>query len=167
MSFFPRIQVVPLAEVPTSDVSAETMKHQKPLALIVDDEHIIADTLSIILQRNGFNTITAYDGASALEAASATSPDLLLSDVMMGPGIDGAELAMQVVRAHPDCKVLLFSGHSATRDLLSKVREAGHNFTLLAKPLHPADLLERLGQTFQLRQTDCSGVQSSASPACG
>ena len=41
----------------------------QPVVLIVDDERVIADTLSIILSRSGFSTMTAYDGESALELA--------------------------------------------------------------------------------------------------
>ncbi|HXE09258.1 MAG TPA: response regulator [Acidobacteriaceae bacterium] len=142
----PRFQVIPLDEVPSGRYIPE-MDRQKPLALVVDDERVIADTLSIILSKNGFATMTAYNAAQALELASAATPDLLLSDVMMDPGMDGTELAMALVERCPHCKVLLFSGHSATRDLLEKSRAAGHDFTLLSKPLHPADLLLRLSET--------------------
>lgn len=147
MSTFPRFQVVPLQQVPAVPYIQAT-DSQKPLALVVDDERVIADTLSIILSKNGFQTMTAYNAAHALELASAATPDLLLSDVMMDPGMDGTELAMALVERCPHCKVLLFSGHSATRDLLEKSRAVGHNFTLLSKPLHPADLLLRLSETF-------------------
>jgi CheY-like chemotaxis protein len=147
MSTFPRFQVVPLDQVPINSSVPQTEQH-KPLALIVDDERVIADTLSIILAKNGFSTMTAYNAAQALELASAAMPDLLLSDVMMDPGMDGTELAMKLVERCPHCKVLLFSGHAATRDLLEKSRSAGHDFTLLSKPLHPADLLDRLAGTF-------------------
>jgi CheY-like chemotaxis protein len=147
MSTFPRFQVVPLEQVPFGFNIPQTDRH-KPLALVVDDERVIADTLSIILAKNGFTTMTAYNAAQALELASAAAPDLLLSDVMMDPGMDGTELAMKLVERCPNCKVLLFSGHSATRDLLENSRSAGHNFTLLSKPLHPADLLDRLSETF-------------------
>ncbi|HWB31956.1 MAG TPA: response regulator [Acidobacteriaceae bacterium] len=119
--------------------------------LVVDDEQVIADTLSLILTRSGFSTMTAYNGDRALEMAHTQQPDMLLSDVMMGPGIDGTELAIEIVRSFPDCKVLLFSGHAATRDLLEKARGAGHEFTLLNKPLHPADLLSRIRETFAQR----------------
>jgi len=44
----------------------------------VDDEPVIADTLSIILSSSGFSTMTAYDGESALELARAVHPDLLI-----------------------------------------------------------------------------------------
>jgi DNA-binding response OmpR family regulator len=143
------LKVVPMADVPF-DGYAPTHSKQKRIVLIVDDERLIADTLSVILSRNGFSVMTAYDGESALELAQAVAPDLLLSDVMMGPGMDGTQLAIELVSACPNCKVLLFSGHAATRDLLAKARKFGHDFTLMAKPVHPADLLSRISDSFQL-----------------
>jgi CheY-like chemotaxis protein len=142
--------VVPLAEVPLDRMipSAEEQRH---VVLVVDDEHIIADTLSVILSRSGFSVLTAYDASSALELARGIAPDLLLSDVMMGPGMDGIQLAVEMVERYPECKVLLFSGHAATKDMLLKAHEEGHNFALLTKPVHPADLLKRIGESFVSR----------------
>jgi CheY-like chemotaxis protein len=146
MSAALNFEVISLKEIPSQSILSTTEK-RRPLVLVVDDERVIADTLSIILRRSGFSTMTAYDGESALELAGAVAPELLLSDVMMGPGMDGTELAMAVVSAFPNCKVLLFSGHAATRDLLDRASESGHTFTLLTKPLHPADLLGRINES--------------------
>jgi hypothetical protein len=44
----------------------------------------------------------------------------------------------------PSCKILLFSGQAATADLLDRARVQGHEFEILAKPVHPQDLLARL-----------------------
>jgi DNA-binding response OmpR family regulator len=139
-------EVVNLTDVPLDVLSGSSQL--LPVVLVVDDERAIADTLSIILSRSGFSVMTAYDGETALESAKAVAPALLLSDVMMGPGMDGIQLALEVMKVSPACKVLLFSGHVATRDLLDKARADGHSFTLLSKPLHPADLLARINESF-------------------
>jgi CheY-like chemotaxis protein len=68
---------------------------------------------------------------------------LIISDVVM-PGMNGVEMAVLIRERHPACKVLLFSGNAATVDLLQEVRRRGHDFELLAKPIHPKDLLARL-----------------------
>lgn len=143
MSPDPLFEIVPLTDVPVS-ARVVTMPRQRPVVLVVDDEEVIADTLSVILSRSGFTALKAYNGESALELANAVPPDLLLSDVMLGPGIDGVELAIAVTKLHPNCKVLLFSGHATSKELLDRSSENGHPFTLLGKPLHPADLLERI-----------------------
>jgi DNA-binding response OmpR family regulator len=136
--------VVPLKEVANEDVVVLPVK-DAPVVLIVDDEKVIADTLSIILTHAGFITMTAYDGETALRIANAITPALLISDVVM-PGISGVELAIMLTQSLPSLKVLLFSGQASTVDLLQKARHGGHHFTALTKPIHPTDMLKRISE---------------------
>jgi CheY-like chemotaxis protein len=115
----------------------------KPKILVVDDERVIADTLVIILNRNGFEATAAYSGESAVELAQSLHPQMIISDVIMND-MNGIEAAIQIRAALPGCKILLFSGQAATADLLEKARAQGHEFEILAKPVHPQDLLMRL-----------------------
>ena len=110
---------------------------------VVDDECSIADSLAAILRMSGYDTTALYDAEAALLACNCHAPDLVISDVMM-PGMSGIELAIQIKERYPGCKVLLFSGVATTADLLEQAREQGHDFELLAKPVHPADLLAKL-----------------------
>jgi len=151
-------EVVPLSKVPKEDVVVLSGR-TKPLVLVVDDERVIADTLSIILSKSGFATLTAYDGASGLELAKELRPDLLISDVMM-PGMTGIELAITITQTIPGCKVLLFSGQAATVDLLEKARHAGHDFTTLTKPVHPTDMLKRISECLGTRHTSSRSIQN-------
>ena len=116
----------------------------RPVVMVVDDEQVIANTLAMILSRS-VNAMAFYDGASALKAAQGIVPDVLLTDVVM-PGMSGVELAIAMREVVPHCKVLLFSGQAATRHLLADARAAGHNFALVQKPIHPADLLARVSE---------------------
>jgi CheY-like chemotaxis protein len=145
-----KFEVVPLVEVPKENIDVLPGK-QRPAVLVVDDERIIANTLSIILTKSGFLTMTAYDGASALELAKAFRPDLLISDVVM-PGMTGVELAITLTQQLPNCKVLLFSGQAATVDLLEKARETGHDFTTLTKPVHPTEMLRHISESLTTRE---------------
>jgi len=137
-----KFDVVPLAEVPKED---STSPRTRPVILVVDDEKVIADTLSVILSKSGFDTFPAYDGPAALGLALKLTPDLLISDVVM-PGMSGIDLAIALFDAVPHCKVLLFSGQAATVDLLEEARRSGHNFTTLTKPIHPTDMLRRVSE---------------------
>jgi CheY-like chemotaxis protein len=110
---------------------------------VVDDEPIIASTLAVILKDNGFDTKAYTDPLEALEEAKLQPPHLVISDVVM-PGLSGIDLAIEIQQISPNTKILLFSGHASTVDLLEKAREAGYNFTLLTKPVHPADLLQAI-----------------------
>jgi len=133
--------VVSLSEVPREDVPVVNTVRGK-IVLVVDDEHLVADTLGIIFKRAGFCTLTAYDAKGALEIATAIAPDILVSDVDM-PGMNGVDLAMTLLKLLPECRVLLFSGHASFADL-EAAREAGHDFPLLPKPVHPAVMLENV-----------------------
>jgi CheY-like chemotaxis protein len=118
-----------------------TKKQRK--VLVVDDERVIADTLAIILNQHGYDASAVYTGAGAVERARATSPDLIISDVIM-PDMNGIEAAIRIREFLPSCKILLFSGQAATADLLESARAQGHEFEILAKPVHPQDLLAKL-----------------------
>jgi DNA-binding response OmpR family regulator len=113
--------------------------------LVVDDEKRIADTLVAILESKGYESRAAYDGATALETCQERIPDLLISDVVM-PGMSGIELGIAVKREYSTCRVLLFSGQAATAQMLEDAEGQGHRFDLLAKPVHPSVLLERVKQ---------------------
>jgi CheY-like chemotaxis protein len=117
----------------------------KPKVLVADDERVIADSLAMILNKSGFDARAVYSGEQALEVASAFEPDMLISDVIMAD-LNGIDAAIRIRAMLPAIKVLLFSGQAATADLLEKARVQGHEFEILAKPVHPQDLLNRLRQ---------------------
>lgn len=118
-------------------------QNSKPRVLVVDDERVIADTLAIILNQHGFDAAAVYTGTAAVEKARSAQPDLIISDVIM-PDMNGIEAAIHIRKFLPTCKILLFSGQAATADLLESARAQGHEFEILAKPVHPADLLAKL-----------------------
>ena len=117
--------------------------HQKPKVLVADDERVIADTLAMILNQSGFEARAVYSGEKALELVPTFAPDMLISDVIMG-GLNGIDAAIKVRALLPKIKILLYSGQAATADLLEKARAQGYEFEILAKPVHPQDLLSRL-----------------------
>lgn len=117
--------------------------HSKHKVLVADDERVIADTLAMILNQSGFEARAVYSGEKALELAPTFEPDMLISDVIMAD-LNGIDAAIRIRELLPNIKVLLFSGQAATADLLEKARTQGYEFEILAKPVHPQDLLSRL-----------------------
>jgi DNA-binding NtrC family response regulator len=136
-------------EVPLGE--AAEMVADRPMVMVVDDEPLVADTLAMILTHAGYHAVRAYDARTALEIASMGAPDLLISDVAM-PEMNGVELALAMVALSPDCKVVLFSGHARSVDLV-RAYDAGHEFPLMAKPMHP---LEMLGQVAKSLTRSCA-----------
>jgi CheY-like chemotaxis protein len=111
--------------------------------LVVDDEETVANTTVEILNMAGFVAFVAYDGQTALELAAKFHPEILLTDVVM-PGMNGVELGVALSKLLPQTQVLLISGQAGTIDLLEKARVEGYAFELIAKPIHPMKLIERL-----------------------
>jgi DNA-binding response OmpR family regulator len=119
-----------------------------PKVLIADDERLIADTLQVILNKNGFAAATAYDGQAAIDTARVWQPDIFLSDVVM-PGLNGIEAAIRICNMIPECHVVLFSGQAATTDLLHEAGLQGYRFEILHKPIAPVELLAHLWSTLR------------------
>ena len=111
--------------------------------LVVDDQKLIADTMTEILDAAGFHVMAAYDGWSALDIARRFHPDCLLSDVLM-PRMNGVELAIAIQRMLPAARIILFSGQAGISEVLLAGKEQGFEFELIAKPIHPLKLIERL-----------------------
>lgn len=111
--------------------------------LVIDDEKSLADTLVLILQGAGYEASAAYDGPGALSQVDSFLPDVVISDVVM-PGMNGIEVCSRIQAEHPSCHIILFSGQAATNELMRSARAQGCQWELLAKPVHPKDLLEKL-----------------------
>jgi CheY-like chemotaxis protein len=114
-----------------------------PTAYIVDDRQIIASTLVAILKLSGFTPFGFVNPLEALKASGSNEPALLIADVVM-PQMTGIELAIQIKSKYPDSKILLLSGQTATADLFEAANKDGHELALLAKPVHPTELLAAL-----------------------
>ena len=136
-------EIIPIDQVPVEDVAE--MIDDRPVVMVVDDEPLVADTLAMILTHAGYRAMRAYDAKTALEMASVRAPDLLISDVAM-PQMNGVELALGMVSMVPACKVVLFSGHARSVDLM-RAYDAGHDFPLMAKPMHPSEMLGQVARS--------------------
>lgn len=128
-----------------SDTTSVPAAELVPRIVVIDDEKRIADTLALILRSTGYVAEVAYDGPSGLAACSEVRPHLVISDVVM-PGMSGIEVAIEIRKEFPDCGILLYSGQAATAQMMEEARSQGHDFELLAKPVHPLVLLEKVEQ---------------------
>lgn len=123
----------------------------RPTILVIDDEAVIAETLAKILQKSGYDVVTAYDAEDGIQAALLRPPELVISDIML-PGMNGIELGITIRRIFPDCKVLLSSGKPHSGDLLTAALSAGNHFVFLQKPVPPDVLLAQISQSLRAEQ---------------
>ncbi len=130
---------------PRRGEASETIDDQplRPTVLLVDDEPLIVDTLTEVLEDAGFHVLPAYDGWTALDKVAHCRPDHLLSDVLM-PKMNGMELAIAIRQMYPLTRITLFSGQAGISEILLEGQRKGFEFELLAKPMHPLKVIEHL-----------------------
>ena len=114
-----------------------------PRVLVVDDEHVIADSVAAILNHSGFYATARYSGIEAIEFLKTECPDIVLSDVVM-PDRNGLHVAAAALSRCPGTRIILISGNAATPNLLEQALPGGTSVELLAKPIHPTQLLQIL-----------------------
>ena len=123
--------------------SSEAGDGDRERVLVVDDEDLIADSVAAILNRNGYCATARYSAKAAIQFVEEECPDIIVCDVIM-PDSNGVQLAKTIRQHCPDVRVLLFSGNAATSDLLHRASKEGDLFEVLAKPVHPLQLLKAL-----------------------
>ena len=112
---------------------------------VADDEPLIAITLEAILKQHGYQARSFIEPLEVLRAAQSEQPDLLLTDVNMTEG-SGLDLARELQRIHPACKILLISGKELNDGLVTKMECNLYQFHLLQKPIHPLELLDEIDE---------------------
>jgi two-component system, OmpR family, phosphate regulon response regulator PhoB len=115
---------------------------RRPLALIADDDADILMLISLTLERDGYEVVTAKDGLAALESARGRVPHLVVLDLMM-PGVDGCEVTRRL-RAHEatrDVPIMIVTAF-AEESQAAKALAAGAD-AYLRKPFAPRDLLAK------------------------
>ena len=140
--------------------------------LIVEDEKLLADSLKLLLERNGFEVECAYDGKSGAEYAELGVYDLLILDVMM-PGMDGYQVARQVRAKRFSTPILMLTARSEVEDRITGLN-AGADY-YLTKPFDTRELLacinallRRQGnQVDELRYGNTTLELSTCTISCG
>jgi len=100
--------------------------------LIVDDEKSIRESLTGILQDEGFTPTSVDNGEKAIEKISEDKPDLILLDIWM-PGMDGLETLTKIRDIYPDQLVVMMSGHGTIETAVRSTKLGAYDF--IEKPL--------------------------------
>lgn len=99
--------------------SREVVKGEGTI-LLVDDEEMITDVGEQLLEKLGYSVTTVASGEEAVDYLKDNATDLLISDMIMNPGIDGYETYKRILTLHPNQKAIIVSGFSETE----RVKEA-------------------------------------------
>ena len=133
----------------------------KKKILVVEDEKAISDILVFNLQREGYDTLAAYDGAEGLRCALEEAPDLILLDVML-PKLDGFTVLRRLRAEGSTTPVLMLTARSGVEDRVRGL-DSGADY-YLTKPFEPQELLACV--RLLLRRTDGQPRQEDA-VSCG
>src|ERR1700682_208403 len=111
--------------------------------LLVDDHKIMRDGIKAILERDPeFRVVgEAESGADALQFVKLHHPELVLMDIGL-PGLNGVETTAEILRHHPECKVVILSMYDDENSVVGAVRSGARGFIL--KKVSETDLLEAL-----------------------
>ncbi len=127
------------------DLQSESHKNKSKSKqiVVIDDEANIADSLAEILNGCGYEAHAFYDARAAIDFVGRECPAIVIADIVM-PKLNGVDAAIIIRQLCPLTRILLFSGQAGTVDILKEARAKGHDFELLPKPIHPAQLLKKL-----------------------
>jgi len=114
---------------------------KKDLILLVEDDSTLSFIVEDALKREGFEVVTALDGAEGLDKFKAFSPDLIIADVMMRK-LDGFEMVKRIRLADANVPVLFLTARSALDDVVNGFELGGNDY--LRKPFQIAELVVRI-----------------------
>jgi len=111
--------------------------------LVVDDEENIVFALRLLLEKSGYEVLTASDGLMALEVYQKFKPDVVLLDIMM-PKLDGFETAKEFRKLDVDSqlRIIFLSAKGATLDKMVAYEKGGDDY--IVKPSNNTEILEKI-----------------------
>jgi two-component system OmpR family response regulator len=108
--------------------------------LIVEDDHNLLDTLKYNLRKEGYNAVTAVDGAEALDVARREKPNLIILDIML-PKLSGLEVC-RILRKEMTVPILMLTAKDEEVDKIVGLEIGADDY--MTKPFSMRELLARL-----------------------
>ncbi len=132
--------------------------------LIVDDEKDIVDLLAYNLGRNGYDTLIANDGNTALELTAKNLPDLIILDLML-PGIDGTEVArrLKADARTANIPIVMLTAKGEETDVVVGLTLGADDY--VTKPFSMKVLLARVGSVLRRAEAGAARPVRAASSA--
>ena len=121
----------------------EIVEKEKKTILVVDDEQSIMELLVFNLQKEGYNTLEAYDGVTAVDMAMNQKPDLILLDVMI-PKLDGISVCKKIRYALniSNIPILMISAKDTESDKIVGLEMGADDY--ITKPFQIREVMARI-----------------------
>ena len=130
--------------------------------LIVEDEKNIVDILRFNLQREGYRTVEAYDGADGLEKARKENPDLILLDVML-PKMIGFDVCRTLREEGNNVPVIILTAREEEADKVSGLEIGADDY--ITKPFSMRELIARVGANIRRTAMNTAAAATAAATA--
>jgi two-component system OmpR family response regulator len=131
-------------------------------ALVVDDEPALTDLLSMALRYEGWDVRTAADGSTAVTAARAFKPDVVLLDVML-PDLDGLSVLRRIRADEPDLPIVFLTAKDAVDDRVAGLTVGADDYVV--KPFSLEEVVARLRAL--LRRSGATAVRATGELVVG
>ena len=122
--------------------------------LIVDDEEDIGELISLVLSKEGFDTVVKNNAKDALEEIDNNKFDLILLDIMM-PDMSGTELCSKI-RDKVDCSIIFVSAKNAILDKMLGYELGGDDY--ITKPFDKTELVLKVKSHLRMKKRNNSNV---------
>jgi DNA-binding NtrC family response regulator len=122
---------------------------EKPIILLVDDEERFLVTTRKVLDKKGYEVLTAASGAGALSTLGEKIVDVVILDVKM-PGMDGIATLKEIKRRHPLVEVIMLTGHGTLESAVEGLKCGATDY--LTKPSDIGELLVKVEEAFEKKQ---------------
>ncbi len=122
------------------------MQEAKPSILLVEDEENMHETLKLNLELEGYEVISAYDGAAAMKAVGNEYFDLIIMDIML-PEIDGINVTQNIRLSNNEVPILILSAKNNSEDKVLGLKKGADDY--LTKPFNLEELLLRVKKLIQ------------------
>ncbi|MDE7014110.1 MAG: response regulator transcription factor [Kineothrix sp.] len=132
----------------------------KECVLVVDDDREIVKAIALLLEKEGYKVLKAYDGMQALETVTEQQVQLIIMDVMM-PKLDGLSAVMKI-REIKNIPIIVLSAKSEDTDKILGLSMGADDY--VAKPYNPAELAARVKSHLR-RYTSLGDIHASVSTA--
>jgi two-component system nitrogen regulation response regulator NtrX len=135
-------------------------KASKATVLVVDDEKSIIETLSSIIEDEGYDVITASSGEKGLKMFLKHNPDIILLDIWM-PDMDGIETLKQIRSRDKEVSIIMISGHSNIDTAVQAIKLGAYDF--LEKPLSLDKVLILINRALEKQKLEKENIALKSS----
>jgi CheY-like chemotaxis protein len=123
------------------------MKQQKATVLVIDDDEAMREYVCFVLEKAGYKVLSAKDGSEGIATATASAPDLIITDLVM-PDMEGIETIRKLKSLNPSCGIVAMSGAANSDTYLAMAQCLGAH-TVLQKPFARSQVEEAVRTTLE------------------